>query len=195
MLGLLLILLIDNYDSFTFNLYQLLLSTSGPETDLQVVRNDALSGPELQRLQPERVVLSPGPGHPRASGLSLLASDLLPETPLLGVCLGHQALALACGAQVGRAPHPTHGQPLSIDHDGEAAFGGLPSPLRAALYHSLIVMESDLPDCLAITARSSAGDIMALRHRERPHVGVQFHPESFMTTDGPSFIQNFLSCP
>lgn len=189
------ILLIDNYDSFTFNLYQLLLSITGPETDLQVVRNDALSGPELQRLQPEQVVLSPGPGHPRASGLSLLASDLLPETPLLGVCLGHQALALACGAQVGRAPHPIHGQPLPIDHDGKAPFDGLPSPVHAALYHSLVVMEPGLPDCLAITARSPAGDIMALRHRERPHVGVQFHPESFMTTDGPSFIQNFLSRP
>ena len=189
------ILLIDNYDSFTFNLYQLLLAVTSPGTELRVIRNDAISGAELLRLQPERVVLSPGPGHPRASGLSLLASDLLPRTPLLGVCLGHQALALACGAEVGRAPHPTHGQPLPIDHDGKAPFNGLPSPLNAALYHSLVVREPGLPDCLAITARSPSGDIMALRHRGRPHVGVQFHPESFMTTDGPSFIQNFLCYP
>lgn len=190
-----LILLIDNYDSFTFNLYQILLSNAAPRTELRVIRNDAMTAHELQRLEPERVVLSPGPGHPAVSGLSLQASALLPQTPLLGVCLGHQALALSCGALVGRAPHPTHGWPVPITHDGKQGFEGLPSPLPAALYHSLVVEEPGLPDCLEVAARAPTGDIMALRHRQRPHLGVQFHPESFMTTDGPSLIRNFLDSP
>jgi anthranilate synthase/aminodeoxychorismate synthase-like glutamine amidotransferase len=189
------ILLIDNYDSFTFNLYQLLRSLAGEASELKVIRNDAISGTELKQLAPERVVLSPGPGHPADSGLSLLAPDLFPATPLLGVCLGHQALALACGAQIGRAPHPTHGRPIPIEHSGKSGFEGIPSPMHGALYHSLVVQEPHLPECLAVTARSPAGDIMALHHRERPHLGVQFHPESFMTNDGPSLIQNFLESP
>lgn len=189
------ILLIDNYDSFTYNLAQALAASAGSRARLEIVRNDRLDLEGLKRMAPERVVLSPGPGHPAASRLSLQASDALPTTPLLGVCLGHQALALSCGARIGRAPRPTHGRPVPITHDGSSGFEGLPATLHAALYHSLVVEQQDLPQNLVVTARSSAGDIMALRHRDRPHLGVQFHPESFMTTEGPSLIRNFLTSP
>ena len=185
------ILLIDNYDSFTHNLWQALGACAGGE-EVRVVRNDALAPDELRALRPRRVVLSPGPGHPSRAGLSLLAPELLPETPLLGVCLGHQALALCHGARVERAPRPTHGRAVEIHHTGEDLFTALPSPFPAALYHSLIVVPATLPACLRVTARSSAGDIMALRHVDRPHAGVQFHPESFLTPAGPALLRAFL---
>jgi anthranilate synthase/aminodeoxychorismate synthase-like glutamine amidotransferase len=186
------ILLIDNYDSFTFNLYQLLGTHVGHPDQLRVVRNDALLPDELAALQPDHVVLSPGPGHPSQSGLSLQASDLFPQTPLLGVCLGHQALGLTHGAKIVSAPRPTHGRPIAIEHHDRILFGGMESPVEAALYHSLAVSAEDLPPSLTVTARSEHGDVMALRHRDRPHFGVQFHPESFMTTAGPSLVDNFL---
>jgi anthranilate synthase/aminodeoxychorismate synthase-like glutamine amidotransferase len=176
-------------------LFQILATCAAPGTEIKVVRNDHLDAEGLKHMAPERVVLSPGPGHPAAARLSLAASDALPTTPLLGVCLGHQALALACGARVGRAPHPTHGRPVPIEHDGGRGFEGLPATLHAALYHSLVVSQVGFPECLVVAARSPTGDIMALRHRERPHLGVQFHPESFMTTEGPTLIRNFLSQP
>lgn len=186
------ILIIDNYDSFTFNLYQLLGARLRRPDQLLVVRNDALSPDELRALQPDHVVLSPGPGHPSQSGLSLQASDLFPATPLLGVCLGHQALGLAHGATIVPAPRPTHGRPVAVEHHDSLLFGGVESPVDAALYHSLAVSPEDLPQSLTVTASTKHGDVMALRHRDRPHFGVQFHPESFMTTAGPSLIDNFL---
>ena len=186
------IILIDNYDSFTFNLFQLLGQLAQPGTPIEVVRNDAVSAAELQARRPRHVILSPGPGHPTASRLSLEASDLFPDTPLLGVCLGHQALAVAHGGRVVRSPRPTHGQPVAVQHDGSALFRGLPSPIDAALYHSLVVDRPSLPGALAVCAWTGAGDIMALRHRSRPHHGVQFHPESFMTRWGAHLVGNFL---
>lgn len=188
------ILLIDNYDSFTWNLYQALGVASGGE-EVRVLRNDALAAEELGALSPRRVVLSPGPGHPRDAGLSLLASDLFPGTPLLGVCLGHQALALAAGARVERSPRPTHGRPVALHHDGQPPFDALPNPTPVALYHSLVVRPEPWPESLAVAARSEHGDVMALRHRRRPHLGVQFHPESFMTDGGPTLLRRFLDGP
>lgn len=185
------ILLIDNYDSFTHNLWQALGACAGGE-EVRVLRNDALSPAELVALRPRRVVLSPGPGHPRDARLSLLAPALLPEVPLLGVCLGHQALALAEGARVVRAPRPVHGRALEILHDGAGLFAGLPAAFEAALYHSLVVQEDSLPPALQVAARTRAGDIMALRHVARPHLGVQFHPESFLTPAGPALLAAFL---
>jgi len=185
------ILLIDNYDSFTHNLWQALSACARGE-EVRVLRNDALAPPLLAGLAPRRVVLSPGPGHPSGAGLSLLAPRLLPDTPLLGVCLGHQALALCHGARVVRAPRPTHGRAVAIHHERDGWLAGLDSPFQAALYHSLIVEPGSLPDCLRVTARTAAGDIMALRHVDRPHAGVQFHPESFLTPAGPAILRAFL---
>lgn len=187
------ILLIDNYDSFTYNLHQLLADCAGSSEEVQVVRNDALDAEELRERGADRVVLSPGPGHPRDSRLSLEASERLPHVPILGVCLGHQALALALGGRVDRSPRPTHGRPVAMHHDGSPLFAGVPDPFEAALYHSLRVDRATLPDALVVSAWNDAGDIMALRHRDRPHHGVQFHPESFMSAAGRRLVTNFLS--
>ncbi len=185
------ILLVDNYDSFTHNLWQALGACASDE-EVRVVRNDALTPVGLAALAPRRVVLSPGPGHPRDARLSLAAPALLPHVPLLGVCLGHQVLALAEGGRVVRAPRPTHGRAVAILHDGQGLFAALPARFEAALYHSLIVEEATLPPSLQVAARTAAGDIMALRHVARPHVGVQFHPESFLTPAGPALLRAFL---
>lgn len=187
------ILLLDNYDSFTFNLFQLVGSRAGPLGPVRVVRNDAMTAAELGSMAPSHVVVSPGPGHPRDSGLSLLASDILPTTPILGVCLGHQALALCHGARIRPALTPTHGHAVPIQHDGSPPFARLRNPFLAALYHSLAVDGDALPECLVVTARAADGTVMALRHRARPHVGVQFHPESFMTPAGTALIDHFLA--
>jgi anthranilate synthase/aminodeoxychorismate synthase-like glutamine amidotransferase len=186
------ILIIDNYDSFTFNLVQALGPIAGTDRPLRVVRNDALSDAEVLALAPSHVVLSPGPGDPRDAGLCLQLPDLLPRTPILGVCLGHQALALSAGGRVVRSPRPTHGRTIPIDHDGQALFAGLPQPFEAALYHSLVIEAESLPPCLRVTARGPHGDVMAIQHVDRPHSGVQFHPESFMTGRGRSLLENFL---
>lgn len=185
------ILLIDNYDSFTWNLFQALGVIADGE-EIRVLRNDACPPEALAALRARRVVLSPGPGHPRDSGLSLLASDLLPDTPLLGVCLGHQALGLAAGAHVERTPRPTHGRAVTLHHDGLAPFDRWPAEMPVALYHSLVIQPAPWPAALEIAGRNDAGDIMAIRHRSRPHVGVQFHPESFMTTAGSALLSSFL---
>ena len=185
------ILVIDNYDSFTFNLVHYLLEL-GAET--QVVRNDALTAAEAIAMQPQAVLLSPGPCTPNEAGicLDLIAAAADAKLPLLGVCLGHQSLGQAFGGTVVRAPQVMHGKTSAITHDSSGVFQGLPSPFQATRYHSLIVREDDLPACFAINARSADGIIMGMRHRELPLHGVQFHPESIATEHGHALLANFL---
>jgi anthranilate synthase component II len=186
------ILIVDNYDSFTFNLYQLVAEVDGLGTPIVVTRNDASTPAEIARQRPTHVLLSPGPGHPRDAALSLTLIHELPDTPVLGVCLGHQALAWTHGARVSRAPHPTHGSAVLVEHDGSTLFRDQPARFEAGLYHSLAVERASLPPELIASAWSSTGDIMALRHARRPHFGVQFHPESFLTPTGRQLMRAFL---
>ena len=183
-------LVIDNYDSFTYNLVQY-LGQLGAEID--VVRNDRATVDELLAKAPERVVISPGPCTPDDAGITLEAARRFPEAgiPTLGVCLGHQALAQAFGGIVVRH-EPVHGKQTTIDHDGKTLFSGLPSPLTVGRYHSLIAADADLPDCFEVSARGD-GLVMAVRHRELPAEGVQFHPESVLTEDGLRIVENFLA--
>jgi anthranilate synthase component 2 len=184
------LLLIDNYDSFTYNLFQY-LSELGKE--VWVARNDQVSLAEIRARSPERIVISPGPGTPEEAGIS---NDVIRRfgrrTPILGVCLGHQCLGYAYGAKVSRAGEIMHGKSSLIHHDGRGIFAGLTSPFPAIRYHSLAVMPDGLPDCLEISARTENGIIMGLRHREFPVEGVQFHPESIMTRVGKDLLRNFL---
>ncbi len=183
------ILVIDNYDSFTYNLVQLLGSLGA---DLQVIRNDALTLQEVSALNPSRIVISPGPGDPNDGGISLeVISQLGQHIPIFGVCLGHQCIGQAYGGRVIRAPRLMHGKTSQIYHRNQKLFTGVPSPFVATRYHSLIV-EEPLPDCLSVTAFTEEGEVMALRHKEYPVVGVQFHPESILTTYGVRILQNFL---
>ena len=185
------LLLIDNYDSFTYNLYQY-LGELGAET--RVVRNDELTVAEALALRPSSVVISPGPGNPDEAGISLeLIRALPPEVPLLGVCLGHQALGQAFGGRIVRAPRIMHGKTSAIHHDGRGVFAGLPQPFTATRYHSLVIAEDSVPDCLEISARTEDGVIMAVRHRSLPLEGVQFHPESILTSAGKDLLRNFLA--
>jgi len=183
-------LLIDNFDSFTFNLVQVLGSLGA---ELKVVRNDALTVAQVEALRPERIVISPGPCTPNEAGISLdVIRTFAGRVPLLGVCLGHQAIGQAFGGRVVRAPVPVHGKTASMRHDGRGVFRGLPQPLIAARYHSLVVERESLPECLEVTAWSD-GLIMGLRHREWPWLeGIQFHPESFLTPEGRRLLGNFL---
>ncbi|MFH0945153.1 MAG: aminodeoxychorismate/anthranilate synthase component II [Planctomycetota bacterium] len=185
------ILVIDNYDSFTFNLVQL-LGCLGQES--VVVRNDSRTVPECLALGAQALVVSPGPGTPAQAGIS---NDLIlrmdGHVPVLGVCLGHQCLATVFGATVGRALHPCHGQVRPLLHQGTGLFAGIPTPCDVALYHSLMVLEETLPPPLEVTARTEDGTIMALAARDRPTFGIQFHPESFLTPSGEHLISNFLS--
>ena len=183
-------LVIDNYDSFTYNLVQY-LGQLGAEID--VVRNDRATVDELLAKAPERVVISPGPCTPDDAGITLEAARRFPEAgiPTLGVCLGHQALAQAFGGSVVRH-EPVHGKQTTIDHDGKTLFSGLPSPLTVGRYHSLIAADADLPECFDVSARGD-GLVMAVRHRELPAEGVQFHPESVLTEDGLRIVENFLA--
>lgn len=183
------ILLIDALDSFTYNLVQA-FETLGAE--VRVVRHDAIGLEEARALGPEAVVLSPGPGHPTESPahMALAASDW--EVPLLGVCLGHQALAAATGGRVVRAREPLHGEATPLDHDGTGLFRGLPPGLPVGRYHSLIADPDTLPACWRVTGRSPGAEIMAMAHRTLPRWGVQFHPESILTPDGPAMLANFL---
>jgi anthranilate synthase/aminodeoxychorismate synthase-like glutamine amidotransferase len=184
------ILVIDNYDSFTFNLVQL-LQVAGATVDVR--RNDAIDLAGVRALDPEGVLLSPGPGRPEHAGVTPVLARALDDVPLLGVCLGHQALAAAHGAAVVRAPRLMHGRTSPVHHDGRGLFEGLPSPLTATRYHSLIVDEATVDgDALEITARTAEGEVMGLRHRSRPAWGVQFHPESFLSEEGPALLGNFL---
>jgi anthranilate synthase component 2 len=186
------ILVIDNYDSFTFNLVHYLMEL-GAET--QVVRNDALTVAEAMALAPQAILLSPGPCTPNEAGicLDLIAAAAEARLPLLGVCLGHQSLGQAFGGTVIRAPEVMHGKTSTISHDGSGVFAGLPSPYQATRYHSLIVREADLPACFAVNARSEDGIIMGMRHKELPLHGVQFHPESIATEHGHALLANFLT--
>ena len=184
------ILLIDNYDSFVYNLARYFREL-GCETC--VVRNDAVTVDAVRRLQPAAVVLSPGPRTPSEAGISIeLVRSLLPDVPMLGVCLGYQAIAAALGASIIRAPEPVHGRTSMIQHSGQRLFAGLPNPLEATRYHSLIVDEATLPEELAVTARTTDGIPMALEHRYHPVFGVQFHPESVLSEAGHRLLSSFL---
>jgi anthranilate phosphoribosyltransferase len=182
------ILLIDNYDSFTFNLYQY-LGELGAE--VRVIRNDAMSVDEALAQKPEKIVISPGPGTPDDAGISLELIRRSP-VPVLGVCLGHQALGQVFGGKVVRAPKLMHGKTSEIRHDGKTIFSGLPDPFTATRYHSLVVAPETVPDCLEVSAWTDGGVVMGLRHRERPLEGVQFHPESILTVAGKDLLRNFL---
>ncbi len=185
------ILLLDNYDSFTYNLYQYLSELGAQVT---VKRNDELTVGDVAALAPEKIVISPGPCTPNEAGISVaLIRELGATIPILGVCLGHQAIGAAYGGAVVRAPKVMHGKLSDIYHNGQGVFAGLPAPFRATRYHSLIVRRDDLPDCLEITAWTDDGLIMGLRHREYPVQGVQFHPESIMTEAGKELLRNFLA--
>jgi anthranilate synthase/aminodeoxychorismate synthase-like glutamine amidotransferase len=184
------LLLIDNYDSFTYNLAQY-LGELGAE--VRVERNDALSVDDVAKLAPRRIVISPGPCTPNEAGISLeLITRLAGKMPILGVCLGHQAIGQAFGGKVVRAPRVMHGKTSPVEHDGSGLFRGIPSPMQATRYHSLVVEPDSLPDALAVTARTAEGEIMALAHKTLPVWGVQFHPESILTVDGKALLRNFL---
>jgi anthranilate synthase/aminodeoxychorismate synthase-like glutamine amidotransferase len=184
------ILMVDNYDSFTYNLVQELAEIGAG--DIRVVRNDAATVAELLALRPEAVVISPGPGAPESAGVSLELIAAAAAVPLLGVCLGHQALAAVHGGRVVRAPEPVHGKVSPIRHRGEGLFVGLPDPFPATRYHSLVVERSSLPGDLEVTAWTDDGLVMGLAHRARPHWGVQFHPESYLTRHGMRLLARFL---
>ena len=184
------VLLIDNYDSFTYNLYQYLCELGASVT---VVRNDAISVDEARALNADFIVISPGPGVPRDAGISVeVIRSLGPTVPILGVCLGHQAIAEAFGGVVTRAPELMHGKASGIYHDGSGVFEGLPSPFSAIRYHSLCAAPDAVPDSLEVIARTDTGVIMAIRHREYSVHGVQFHPESILTEYGKELLANFL---
>jgi anthranilate synthase/aminodeoxychorismate synthase-like glutamine amidotransferase len=184
------ILLIDNYDSFVYNLARYVSELGWPR---QVVRNDAISLDEIESLNPSHIIISPGPCTPNEAGISNAAIERFGATiPILGVCLGHQCIGQVYGGRVGRALRPMHGKTTPIEHNGQGVFTGLESPLTVTRYHSLIVERGGFPDQLAITASSPDGEIMALRHRQHPVVGVQFHPEAVLTEGGYHLLRNFL---
>ena len=185
------VLLIDNYDSFTWNLAHRL---GEPGADVRVVRNDALTVAEIERLSPERLVISPGPGRPETAGITVEAiRRFAGRLPILGVCLGHQALSVAFGGRVDRAPVPMHGKTSIIAHEGSHLFAGLTGPFEAGRYHSLVIPRDAMPPDFLVTAWvQDDGIIMGVRHRSHPIFGVQFHPESVLTTVGHHLLQNFL---
>jgi len=192
------LLVLDNYDSFTFNLVQYLGELAGQHplaAELRVERNDALTLEQIRTLNPDAILISPGPGDPDQSGVCLdVLRELSPTIPTLGVCLGHQAIAQVYGGKVVRASEQMHGKTSPVLHSSEGVFSGLPNPLTATRYHSLIAERQSLPDCLEITAWLEDGTIMGLRHRQYKHLqGVQFHPESVLTQSGHDLLSNFLS--
>ncbi len=185
------LLVVDNYDSFTYNLVQYLGELG---SEMRVVRNDEIPVDEIvSAIRPERILISPGPGTPDTAGISLEVIERFADTlPILGVCLGHQAIGQYFGGKVVRAPEPVHGKPVRIDHDGKTVFKDLPNGFAAGRYHSLIVDRVGMPDCLEISAESPDGLVMGLRHRTKKIEGVQFHPESILTEHGKKLLQNFL---
>ncbi|MBD0312165.1 aminodeoxychorismate/anthranilate synthase component II [Microcoleus sp. F10-C6] len=191
------IIVIDNYDSFTYNLVQY-LGELGAElpvaSEVQVYRNDQISLAEIRQLQPAAVVISPGPGRPEDAGISLeLIKELGPTLPILGVCLGHQSIGQVFGGKIVSAPVLMHGKTSQVEHAGVGVFQGVESPMIATRYHSLVIEKQSCPEVLEITAWVEDGTIMGVRHREYPHIeGVQFHPESILTTSGKQLLRNFL---
>lgn len=184
------LLMIDNYDSFTYNLVQY-FEELGEE--VQVVKNDAMTTAEIEALQPEAIIISPGPASPGEAGISIEAIQYFHEkVPILGVCLGHQAIACAFGGEVKINYRMMHGKISPVYHDENSIYHGIMNPFTATRYHSLVVEEATLPECLMITARSDEGEIMGIRHRCWPVEGVQFHPESILTKEGKQLLQNFL---
>ena len=184
------LLLIDNYDSFTYNLFQYLGEMG---EDVVVVRNDKTSIKEIEWLQPQRIVISPGPSTPLNAGIcNDVIKHFAPHLPVLGVCLGHQCIGYSYGGRVVQADRIMHGKSSEIQHNGSGVFAGLPSPFSAIRYHSLMLQREELPECFEITAWTEDGTIMGLRHRRYPLEGIQFHPESFMTQHGKTLLSNFL---
>jgi anthranilate synthase/aminodeoxychorismate synthase-like glutamine amidotransferase len=184
------VFVLDNYDSFTYNLVQYMGELGA---DMTIRRNDEVTVAEVEALEPERILLSPGPCTPQEAGISIpLIQHFAGKVPILGVCLGHQAIGAAFGGNVVRAPKLMHGKTSSVNHDGRTIFAGIASPMTCTRYHSLIVEENELPEELEISARTDDGTIMGLRHRRFPVEGVQFHPESVLTSDGKRLIRNFL---
>jgi len=182
--------IIDNYDSFTFNLVHYILHTG---VEVEVFRNDQVTIEDLKTMNPGAIVISPGPGRPDDAGISLdVIRQLSGKIPILGVCLGHQVIAQSFGGTIIHAQKIMHGKTSMVTSDGDHIFTGLNKPFSVMRYHSLAVRESDLPDCLTVTARTDDGEIMGLRHKDHPTPGVQFHPESFMTTVGKRLIRNFI---
>ena len=185
------ILVVDNYDSFTYNLVQY-LGEMGQE--LRVFRNDKITPDEIAALQPDRIVISPGPCDPERAGVSVeTIRRFAGEVPLLGVCLGHQSIGHAFGGRIVRAGRLMHGKTSPIRHDGQGVFAGMPDPFSAIRYHSLLIERDTLPDCLEITAETAEGEIMGVRHKTLPIEGVQFHPESILTEHGHTLLGNFLN--
>ena len=184
------LLVIDNYDSFTYNLVQYFGELG---EDVQVYRNDTITPEEIEALHPGRIVISPGPCTPNEAGISVETIRRFGgKVPILGVCLGHQSLAVAYGGEVVRAPRLMHGKTSQIKHDGKTIFRSLPNPFEATRYHSLIVNRTNLPDCFEISAETAEGEIMGLRHKTLGAEGVQFHPESILTAAGKDLLRNFL---
>jgi len=182
--------MIDNYDSFTYNLVQYLGELGA---DIRVFRNNKITVQEIEELSPERIVISPGPCTPKEAGVSIdVIKHFAGKTPVLGVCLGHQSIGAAFGGNIIRAPRLMHGKTSLIYHDGETVYKGLPNPFEATRYHSLLIERETLPDCLYITAWTDAGEIMGVRHKEYIIEGVQFHPESILTAVGKDLLRNFL---
>jgi anthranilate synthase/aminodeoxychorismate synthase-like glutamine amidotransferase len=184
------LLVIDNYDSFTYNLVQYFGELGA---DPQVKRNDAITPDEVEKMKPQKIVISPGPGRPEEAGISMeLIRKFGGKIPILGVCLGHQCMGEVYGGKVVRAGRLMHGKTSPIQHDGKGVFQGLPNPFEATRYHSLIVEKHSVPSCLEVCAETAEGEIMGLRHREYPVHGVQFHPESILSKEGKDLLANFL---
>ena len=185
------ILLIDNYDSFSYNLYQLIGSIN---PDIKVVRNDKITIKEIEQMNPEKIVISPGPKAPKDAGICLeVIRYFAGKIPMLGICLGHQCIGEAFGATVSYAKKICHGKQSLINHDGTGLFKGIDSPIKIARYHSLAIVKETVPDCLIVTATTDDGEIMAIRHRDYDITGLQFHPESIYTEHGKKIIENFVN--
>lgn len=190
------LVIIDNYDSFTYNIVQTIAGSArrqGRQEDIRVFRNDRITLAEIEAMRPDRLLISPGPCSPQEAGISIAAiRHFAGKVPVLGVCLGHQSMGEAFGGRTVRAGRVMHGKTSPIHHDGRGVFTGLANPFDGMRYHSLVVEEATLPECLMITAKTDAGELMALRHRTLPLEGVQFHPESIMTPAGIRLLENFM---